>query len=134
MFLGHFAVGLAAKKAAPQLSLGTLWLAAQWIDLIWPIFLLLGVEKVIIAPGHTAVTPFHFIHYPFTHSLTWVFIWAVLLGLICFGFRQSVWLAFILAGLVLSHWFLDLIVHRPDLPLSYGSDTFLGLSLWNSLP
>ncbi len=69
MFIGHFGVALAAKKVAPRTSLGTLVMAAQFLDLLWPLFLLLGVERVIIAPGSTAVTPLDFIFYPFSHSL-----------------------------------------------------------------
>ena len=69
MFIGHFGVALAAKKVAPRTSLGTLVMAAQFVDLLWPFFLLLGVERVIIAPGTTAVTPLDFISYPFYHTL-----------------------------------------------------------------
>jgi hypothetical protein len=80
MFIGHFGVALAAKKAAPRVPLGFLILASTWIDLIWPIFLLLGIEQVRIAPGDTAFTPLEFTHYPYTHSLLFVIGWGILLG------------------------------------------------------
>ena len=81
MFASHFAVGFAAKRYAPQVSLGTLFLGAQFIDLLWPTFLLLGIEDVRIEPGATATTPLFFTHYPWTHSLLAVLAWATLLGL-----------------------------------------------------
>lgn len=80
MFIGHYAAGLAAKAVAPRTSLGTLLLAAGFIDLLWPVFLLLGLERVRIAPGITAATPLDFEHYPLSHSLLAVTGWAVGLG------------------------------------------------------
>jgi len=133
MFIGHFGVGLGAKKADPKISLGTLFMAAQFIDLLWPLFLLLGLERVEIDPGNTAFTPLDFIYYPFTHSLLGVLFWAVLFGLVFFGIRKNGKGALLLGGLVLSHWFLDLIVHRPDLPLLPWSSLKTGLGLWNSI-
>ncbi|MBI3998927.1 MAG: hypothetical protein HY355_07825 [Armatimonadetes bacterium] len=82
MFLGHYGVALAAKKAAPAVSLGTLMLAAQLADLLWPIFLLVGVEHVRIHPGITAVSPLDFYNYPITHSLVGALGWSLLFGLI----------------------------------------------------
>ncbi len=133
MFIGHFGVGFGAKKADPKISLGTLFMAAQFIDLLWPLFLLLGLERVEIDPGNTAFTPLDFIYYPFTHSLLGVLFWAVLFGLVFFGIRKNGKGALVLGGLVLSHWFLDLIVHRPDLPLLPWSGLKTGLGLWNSI-
>lgn len=80
MFLGHFAVAMAAKKAAPKVSLGTLVAGAQLADLLWPIFLLLGLEKVSIIPGLTRVTPLEFISYPYSHSLVALLLWGVVFG------------------------------------------------------
>ena len=80
MFIGHFGVGLGAKKAAPSISLGTLFLAAQFLDLLWPTFLLLGWERVKIQPGMTVMTPLNFTHYPLSHSLLMACIWGVLFG------------------------------------------------------
>jgi len=132
MFIGHFGVGLASKKVNPRIKLGTLFLAAQLIDLIWPLFLILGIEHVRVDPGNTAVTPFDFYYYPFTHSLLGVAFWAILTGLIFYLIRKSLKGSILLGVLVISHWVLDFIAHGPDLPLTPGSDTFLGLGLWNS--
>ena len=131
MFIGHFAVGLAAKKIAPKASLGTLFLSAQFIDLLWPIFLLIGLEHVRISPGNTAFTPLDFYDYPISHSLLTVMGWAIGFGLVYFAIRRYPKGAWILALGVLSHWILDLVTHRPDLPLAPGSKTFAGLGLWN---
>jgi len=133
MFIGHFAIGFAAKTAAPRVSLGTLFLAAQFIDLLWPTFLLMGLERVRIEPGATTVTPLVFEHYPYSHSLLAVLGWAVLLAGLHFLLRRDRRGAMILAGLVLSHWLLDLLVHRPDLPLWPWGGSVLGLRLWSSL-
>ncbi|NUQ22989.1 MAG: metal-dependent hydrolase [Saprospiraceae bacterium] len=132
MFIGHFAVGLGAKSLTPKVSLGTLFLSVQLVDLMWPTLLLLGVEHVKIAPGITAVTPLDFVHYPVTHSLLMVLVWGGLLGLIYWFIKKDTRAAIILGSLVLSHWLLDLIAHRPDLPLYPGGDTRLGFGLWNS--
>lgn len=133
MFLGHFGVGFAAKRCAPRVNLGVLFLAAQFIDLLWPSLLLLGVERVSIAPGITAVTPLDFEHYPVSHSLLAVVGWSVLVGGVCFVLRRSWREAFVLALLVISHWFLDALVHRPDLPLAPFGDARVGLGMWNSM-
>lgn len=133
MFIGHFAIGFAAKTAAPRVSLGTLFLAAQFIDLLWPTFLLMGLERVRIEPGATTVTPLVFEHYPWSHSLLAVLGWAALLAGLHFLLRRDRRSALILAGLVLSHWLLDLLVHRPDLPLWPWGGSVLGLRLWSSL-
>jgi membrane-bound metal-dependent hydrolase YbcI (DUF457 family) len=133
VFIGHFGAGFAAKKLEPRLSLGTLFMAAQFIDLLWPIFLLLGLERVEIDPANTVVTPLHFVHYPYTHSLLAVLGWAALFGGVYLVVRKNLRRALILAGLVLSHWLLDVIVHAPDLPLWPSSDARIGLGLWNSL-
>lgn len=134
MFLGHFGVAFAAKSAAPAISLGMLFVAAQFADLLWPILVLAGVERVEIHPGITAVTPLDFIHYPYSHSLVALVAWGVALG---FGYRivrDGGWRAFwVIAALVVSHWVLDVLVHRPDMPLSLGESTKVGLGIWNSV-
>ena len=131
MFIGHFGVGLAAKSAAKQASLGTLFLASQFIDLLWPTFLLLGVESVKIVPGATKLIPLEFVHYPISHSLLAVAAWSVLFGAIYFAVRRAVWPAVICGGLVASHWVLDALTHQPDLPLTLGGSSRIGLGLWN---
>jgi hypothetical protein len=133
MFIGHFAVALAAKKAAPQTSLGTLFLGAQFVDLLWPALLLLGLEHARIDPGNTAVTPLDFYDYPISHSLLMSTVWACLIAGIYFGVRRYKRGAWILGLCVLSHWFLDFLTHRPDLPLGLGEGGKVGLGLWSSL-
>jgi hypothetical protein len=133
MFIGHFALGLAAKKVAPKPSLGTLFLAAQFIDLLWPLLLLLGLERVLIEPGNTVVTPLNFTHYPISHGFLSVVIWGIVVGGFYFLLKKDKKTAFWLGILVVSHWILDLLTHRPDLPLMPGSDLKIGLGLWDSL-
>jgi hypothetical protein len=132
LFLGHFAAGLGAKALAPRVPLGTLFLAAQLLDLAWPTLLLLGVERVKIAPGITAVTPLDFEEYPVTHSLLAAMFWASAFGVGYHALRKHSRGAAVLGALVLSHWLLDLVAHRPDLPIYPGSEKF-GLGLWNSV-
>jgi membrane-bound metal-dependent hydrolase YbcI (DUF457 family) len=134
MFIGHFGVGFGAKAVAPRVSLGILFLAAQFIDLLWPTLLLLGVERVRIAPGATVVTPLVFEHYPVSHSLLAVVAWAALLALAYLYLRRDRRGALVLGLAVISHWLLDAIVHQPDLPLFPGSAQLVGLDLWSSLP
>ena len=133
MFIGHFGTGLAAKKLDPKISLGTLFFAAQFIDLLWPIFLLLGLEKVKIEQGNTSFTPLNFISYPYSHSLFGVLIWSLLFGSIYYIYRKNINSALLLAALVMSHWILDLITHRPDLLIIPWSDIKVGFGLWNSV-
>jgi len=133
MFLGHFGVGFGAKAAAPRTSLGSLLLASQLIDLLWPTLLLLGLERVAIAPGITRVTPLDFTHYPISHSLAAVLLWAVLFAGIYYGLRRYSKGALVCGLAVVSHWVLDLLSHRPDLPLAPGSSLRVGLGLWGSL-
>lgn len=134
MFLGHYATGLAAKKISPQTPLPLLLLASQLIDHLWPVFLLLGIERVQIVPGITAATPLDFVHYPWTHSLLMSVIWGIIFGAVVYAFRKQSREAVILGALVPSHWLLDLISHRPDLPLMPGSGGLYGWGLWNSVP
>jgi membrane-bound metal-dependent hydrolase YbcI (DUF457 family) len=132
MFIGHFAVGLAAKSAKPSLSLGTYFMAAQFVDLLWPTLLLLNLEQVAIEPGITAVTPLNFLHYPISHSLVMAFVWAAVGFGIVYLFKKDVVAAGVVAACVASHWVLDFLTHRPDLPLSLSEATKVGLGLWNS--
>jgi len=133
MFIGHFAVGLGAKKVAPQVKLGTLFFAAQFLDLLWPIFLVLGIEHARIAPGNTAFTPFDFYDYPLSHSLLTSTGWAVLFGGIYYYVKKNLRNSIIVGCTVLSHWLLDFFTHKPDLPIAPGIHTVLGLGLWNSI-
>jgi len=133
MFLGHFGVALAAKRAAPKASLGTLVFAAQLADLLWPIFLLLGWEQVRIVPGTTRVTPLDFVSYPWSHSLAAQICWGILLGAVYFAFRRDGRGAIVVGACVPTHWLLDYVAHRPDMPLVPGGPRY-GLGMWNSLP
>jgi hypothetical protein len=132
MFIGHFGLALAAKKLAPKTSLGTLILAADFVDLLWPIFLLLDIEQVRIVPGITRMSPLAFVSYPFTHSLAMVLLWSLVVAGLYFGLRGYPRGAWMVGLLVLSHWFLDFLVHRPDLLLWPGGGIKLGLGIWNS--
>ncbi|HXV90193.1 MAG TPA: metal-dependent hydrolase [Gemmatimonadales bacterium] len=133
MFLGHFAVGFAAKRAAPRISLGWLVAAPLLLDLLWPVFVLLGWERVSVVPGDTAFTPLRFDAYPITHSLLTAAGWAALFGAACWAACRDRRGAVVVALGVLSHWVCDAIVHRPDLPL-YPGGPLVGLGVWNSVP
>ena len=133
MFIGHFGVGFGAKAAAPKTSLGTLFLAAQFVDLLWPTFLLLGVEHARVDPGATVVTPLDFTDYPWSHSLVAGIGWGLLFAAV-YALVRRYRAGAVVAGLaVVSHWVLDLVVHRPDLPILFSGPK-VGLGLWNSLP
>jgi len=132
MFIGHFAVALGTKKIAPAVSLGTLFLACQLADLVWPNLVLLGIERVVIDPGNTAITPLDFQHYPYSHSLLTSLLWAAVFGAAYVLLRHArLRTALILAVVVFSHWLLDVLTHRPDMPLVPGMSTRIGLGLWN---
>lgn len=134
MFLGHFAAGFGAKRLAPEVSLGTLIFGAQFADLLWPLLVLAGVERFEIAPGITGITPIDFVHYPWSHSLVMLLVWGGIVAVIHRLVRKTRWKgSLVLAGAVVSHWILDFIVHRPDMPLLPGGERF-GLAIWNSIP
>lgn len=131
MFIGHMAVGLAAKRITPTVSLGVLLLAAQWADTLWPVMLAFGMEHVRIVPENSALTQLDFLSYPYSHSLVALIGWGLLLGVAyrsVFGGRRTVW---VISGLVVSHWVLDYITHLPDMPI-YPGGPKVGLGLWRS--
>lgn len=132
MFLAHFGIGFGAKAAAPKVSLGSLFLAAQFIDLLWPTLLLLGIERVNIITDGARQPPLDFVYYPYTHSLLAVIGWAVLVAAIYYIARCSRIGAVVLGLAVVSHWLLDLVVHYPDLPLYPGNSPLLGFGVWSS--
>lgn len=130
MFIGHYALGLAAKRIAPRTSLGTLIAAPTLADLIWPVFLLLGWERVTVVPGPNPLLLFRFDSYPISHSLLTLCGWGLLFGMLYrmrTGYMRG---AVVVALLVVSHWVLDFVTHRPDLPL-YPGGPRVGLGLWN---
>ncbi|HVR43356.1 MAG TPA: metal-dependent hydrolase [Thermoanaerobaculia bacterium] len=133
MFLGHLAIGFGAKRLAPRLSLGTLILGCQLADLIWPVLILIGIERAEVRPGITTVTPLEFLHYPWSHSLLMLVFWGIALGVVWAAVRRgSVRDGAVLAIVVVSHWFLDALTHRPDLPLTPWGEVKVGLGLWSS--
>ena len=133
MFLGHFGLAFAAKKVAPKTSLGTLVFAAQFADMLWPLLLLAGIERVRIVPGLLPASPFDFTSYPISHSLAAQLGWGALLGLIYFAVKRDGRSALLVGGLVPTHWLLDFIAHRPDMPIYPGGAKY-GLGMWNSVP
>jgi hypothetical protein len=137
MFIGHYGIAFALKRAEPKLSLGTLFIAVQFPDLLWGIFLLLGWEHARIVPGYTAVTPLEFLNYPISHSLVGVISWSVVAAALYYSWptrdTSRHWQAAAVVGLaVFSHWPLDVLVHLPDLPLMGSDSTKLGFGLWNN--
>lgn len=133
MFIGHVAAALAGKRAAPRTSLGVLLAAATFLDLLWPVLLLAGWERVRIAPGNTAFTPLDFVHYPISHSLLAVLGWSLLAAVVYFAATRYRYGAWTVGVLVLSHWVLDWLTHRPDLPLWPGGPR-VGVGMWHSVP
>ena len=131
MFIGHFGLSLVAKKAAPKVSLGTLFIATQFVDLLWPFLLISHIEKVAIIPGYTKTNAFEFLYFPFTHSLLMGIAWGGVLGGIYWLFKRDTRSAVVVGLCVLSHWFLDLIVHTSDLPITPFSGFKVGFGLWN---
>ena len=132
MFIGHFAVGFAAKKYAPRTSLALLLAAPLLSDLLWPLFLLLGWETVRVDPGRMKLAPLDFVSYPWSHSLLMCAVWAALFATIYYWVTRY-WpgtIAIVIG--VLSHWLLDWITHGADMPLYPGGPKF-GLGLWNSV-
>lgn len=134
MFIGHFAIAFGAKRAAAAVSLGTLFVACQLADLVWPFLVVAGVERVSVSPGVTVVTPLDFVYYPFSHSLVAALIWSAAFGAVYMLLRRAGAAIGITLGLtVLSHWLLDVASHRPDMPITFANDTRIGLGLWQSL-
>jgi len=130
VFIGHFAVGLAAKRLAPRTSIGSLTLAAVFLDALWPVFLLLGLERAEVAPGPNSFLFLNFTYYPISHSLLMAVVWSVVFAFVYKARTQYPRGAFWVGVLVLSHWVLDFLVHVPDLPLWPGGPK-VGMGLWN---
>jgi hypothetical protein len=131
MFIGHYAVGLASKKLAPRASLGVLIAAPILLDLLWPVFLLLGWERVSVEPNSNPFLRLTFDLYPISHGLLAAISWAILFAAIYYGFTRYESGALVIWMAVISHWVLDYLVHRPDLPLYAGNSRLYGLGLWN---
>lgn len=133
MLIGHYATAFAAKRWAPAVPLALLFVAAQLVDILWALFVLAGIEKLHVVPGFTATNPLDLYFMPYTHSLVATLIWALLAALIYRGSKRGnlPWRAAVVFGLVVaSHWFLDLLVHKPDLLLGFDGPR-VGLGLWD---
>jgi len=133
MFVGHYSVSYAGKRVTPSVPLWVLFLSVQFLDVLWGFFVLLGVERVRIVPGITATNPLDLYFMPYTHSLIGALAWSVVAALLYRAWRGRTTGdkgPFMVAAAVFSHWPLDLLVHRPDLPL-IGDRFKVGLGLWN---
>jgi membrane-bound metal-dependent hydrolase YbcI (DUF457 family) len=133
VFVGHLAVALGAKRASPRTPLAALIGAAFALDLIWPILLLAGIERVRIDPGNTAFTPLAFDYYPWSHSLSMAIVWGVTVGRVSVVMLKRAAAGLVIGLVVVSHWLLDYVTHISDLPLWPGGPE-VGLGLWNSIP
>lgn len=134
MLVGHFAVGLAAKRIEPAISVGTLVLASMLADLLWCLLMFAGIEHVQFKPGIGAANYFVASDIGISHSLLMDGLWAALLAVAYFLMRRNLRGAWVIFGAVLSHWLLDWISHRPDMPFSPGLHKYVGLGLWSSIP
>jgi hypothetical protein len=131
MFVGHFAVGFLGKRAAPRVPLAFLIFCTAFLDVLWPIFVLAGIEHARIAPGITAASPLDFVYYPWSHSVLAAVVWSALAALPWLLARRTRE-GLVVAACIFSHIVLDIVTHRADIPLAPGSDMKLGLGLWQS--
>lgn len=134
MFLGHFAVGLAAKRLAPRAPLPVLLAAPQVLDIAFPIFVATGVERMHVVAGATAASPLVLDYLPYSHSLVAAVLWAIAFAVAYLAATRDRRGALVLAACVASHWVLDWIAHAPDMPIFSGDGPRYGLGLWNSVP
>lgn len=134
MFVGHYGAAFAAKRLAPKTSLGTMVLATLFADLLGWTLVVTGFEHFAIRPGITATNPLDLYDYPISHSLATDALWGVLLAGAYYLVRKYWRGSVVIFVLVLSHWFLDFIAHRADLPLAPGIHKYYGLGLYNSRP
>jgi hypothetical protein len=129
MFVGHYGVSFAAKRYTPQTSLGTLFLSVQWLDVLFSIFVLLGLEQLRIVPGFTQYNSYDLVFMPYSHSLVAAILWAVVTGLVMAMLRggtPGLWIGIA----VFSHFALDVPMHTPDLPIAGNESLKIGFGLW----
>jgi hypothetical protein len=129
MFIGHYGVSFAAKRFTPRTSLGILFLAVQFLDVLFAIFVFAGVEKLRIVPGFTEYNAYDLYYMPYSHSLAGSLAWSVAAGLLAaaLGARQaSPWIG----AAVFSHFLLDVPMHTPDMPILGNDSMKIGLGLW----
>ncbi len=132
MFLGHYAVGFASKRVAPRASLAWFVAGATMLDLLFPLFAILGWERARFVPAETPFLRMSLDDYPWSHSLLMAIVWALVLALLCHAVTRDRRAALLAAAAVVSHWVLDFITHVPDMPLAPGLSTRVGLGLWRS--
>jgi hypothetical protein len=130
IFIGHWAPAMVAATHKDAPSLPVLFIAAQLVDWAFFLFLMFGIESMKVTPGISVMNPMDLYHMPYTHSLVGSAVWAAGFGALVFAISRSRTAALIAAAVVLSHWFLDLVVHIPDLTIT-GGEPKLGLGLWN---
>jgi membrane-bound metal-dependent hydrolase YbcI (DUF457 family) len=132
MFIGHYAVGFASKRVAPRVSLAWFIAGATLLDLLFPLFVLLGWEHARFVPAATPFLRISLDNYPWTHSLLMAVVWSVGFALVCWAVTRARGAALLAGAAVFSHWVLDFITHRPDMPLYPGGAARVGLGLWSS--
>lgn len=130
MFIGHFAVGFAAGRLVPRVPLPWLLAAPLFLDILWPVLVLAGIERARVAPGHTAMSPFALDDYPWSHSLLMAAMWGLLFAAVALWRGRGRREGFVLWALTVSHWILDWLSHSPDMPLWPGGPEY-GLGLWD---
>ncbi len=132
MFIGHYAVGFASKRVEPRVSLAWFVAGASLLDLLFPLFVLLGLESARFVPADTPFLRISLDDYPWTHSLAMAVVWSVVFGLLCRAVTKNPRAAVVAAAAVFSHWVLDFVTHRPDMALAPGLSARVGLGLWHS--
>ena len=133
MFIGHIGLGLAAKRVAPRVSLGVLLLSCETLDILCGTFVLLGIEKMRPHPGDMAMSSLEFVSFPWSHGLVMALVWSVVGYFVASFLLRNRRTSLVISALIFSHWILDWISHRPDLPILGDAFMKLGLGLWNSV-
>jgi hypothetical protein len=131
MFIGHYGVAFAAKAAAPRVPLGVYFIAVQLLDVLFSIFVFVGIERMRIVPGYTQYNPYVLYFMPYTHGLVGALGWSLVGGAGWYLVRRRAREALVVAGAVFSHFVLDVPVHTPDMPLLGNNSYKLGFGLWN---
>ena len=132
MFIGHYAVGMASKKLAPRASLAWFIAGATLLDLLFPLFVILGWENARFVPAESPFLRISLDHYPWTHSLLMAVVWSLAFGALCWAITRTRGVALLAGAAVFSHWVLDFVTHSPDMPLLPGGSARVGLGLWYS--
>lgn len=133
MFIGHYGPAFGGKAAVRQVPLWVLFIAVQWMDVVWALLVLGGIEKTRIVPGLMQGSPLDLYYMPYTHGLLGAIALSVLLGgIVALVMRRNRGAVFaVVAACAFSHWILDLVVHKPDLWIY--DDVKLGFGLWRWL-